>query len=195
MSFALVFHSGIITCMEEKELTTLQLGDEVWIPEKRPLFEKRNLFSGIDKNILIEELYTWPDGDVAVTSLLDGHGPDYWIPIRYKFAGCWKSDQSWKRFWTFTPLSGTSWEIKFCVNEVWNDLTGKNNSRPADVFHLLDSHKQIKREHVFSSLDQCKNWCNAENKKLNLAELAKGLRRLTKRVNSFKKELESDGQG
>ena len=181
--------------MEEKELSKLQLGDEVWIPEKRPLFEKRNLFSGIDKNILIEELHAWPDGDVTVTSLLDGHGPEYWTPMKYKFAGEWKSSQSWRKFWTFVPWCGTDWEAKFCCNTVWNDLTGKNNSRPADVFRLLDSHKQIKREHVFFFADQCRNWCNNENKKLNLAELAKGLRRLTKCVNSFKKELESDGQG
>lgn len=180
--------------MEEQELSKLQLGDEVWIPGKRPLFERRN-FGISEKNILIEEFHAWSDGEVTATSLLDGHGPDYWTPMKYRFAGAWKSSESWKMFWTFVPWCGADWEAKFCCSTVWNDLTGKNNSKPADIFRLLDFKKQIKREHVFSSPDQCKNWCNAENKKLNLAELAKGLRRLTKRVNSFKKELESDGQG
>lgn len=176
--------------MDEKELSKLQLGDKVWIPEKRPLFEKRN-FGSSDKNILVEELHEWPDGEVTMTSLLDGHGLEYWTAMQYRFAGCWKSDESWKRFWTFRPEGGAAREARFCVNEVWNDLTGKDNSRPADVFSLLDYSKQIKRDHVFLTAGECKRWCNDENKKLNLTELAKGLRRLTKRVNSFKKELGS----
>ena len=173
----------------EKLLNGLKLGDNVWIPEKRPVFPKVNF--GSDKNVLIEELHKWPDGEVTSTSLLEGKGPEYWTPMRYEFAGCWKSDHSWRKFWTFTPLGGANWEIKFCVNEVWNDLTGKNNSRPADIFRLLDYRRQIKRCQVFESKEECESWCKTENKKINITALAAGLRKMQRAVKDFSKKLEA----
>lgn len=173
----------------EKLLNELKLSDNVWIPEKRPVFPKVNF--GSDKNVLIEELHKWPDGEVTSTPLLEGKGPEYWTPMRYEFAGCWKSDHSWRKFWTFTPLGGANWEIKFCVNEVWNDLTGKNNSRPADIFRLLDYRRQIKRCQVFESKEECESWCKTENKKINITALAAGLRKMQRAVKDFSKKLEA----
>lgn len=177
--------------MTFKDLKNLQLGDEVWLIESKPLFEKDAFGAPASENPLISEYTSWPDGDVSRKTLLDGHGPMIYKPSKFYFGGCWKSSTSWKSIYIFCREKHTifSTDVYF-IYESWpNDVIGKNGVMAPDLDAIFNGKRRYKVEDVFATAEECETECTKRNKKLSTTTLAKGLRKMLKTVKELEKTL------
>lgn len=171
-------------------LKKLKLGDELWLPDKFPLFKPVGFFQ--DK-YLVASCIGWPDGEVTYKPLIEGKGPEYYSAMQYEFAGCFKSDESWQRVFFFKPWGsgGSNWQVRWYISEGYGDLTGKNNVQAAKLKWLLPSETQLKASEIFFDKKSCEAWCSRKNRaSIDFDELTKGLRKMQKTAKDFKKSLE-----
>lgn len=177
--------------MTIKELNKLQLGDEVWLIENKPLFEKDGFGALANENPLISVYTTWPDGDVSRKTLLDGHGPMICKSSKFYFGGCWKSSTSWKMIYVFCRGKHDmfSTDVYFIYENWSNDITGKNGVMAPDLDAIFDEKRRYKVEDVFATAEECEAECAKRNKKLSTDTLAKGLRKMLKTVKELEKTL------
>ena len=177
--------------MTFEDLKKLQLGDEVWLIEIKPLFEKDGGGAPAGENPLISAYTTWSDGYVNRKTLLDGHGPMICKSSKFYFGGCWKSSSSWKTIYVFCRGKHDIFSTDvFFIYESWpNDICGKNGVMAPDLSAILDRKRCYKVEDVFATFEECEAECAQRNKKLNTAALAKGLRKMIKVVKELEKTL------
>ena len=175
--------------MTFEDLKKLNLGDEVWLIESKPLFEKDGFNATASENPLISEYTTWPDGDVSRKTLLDGRGPTICKSSKLYFGGCWKSSSSWKSIYVFCRGKHDIFSTDiFFIYESWpNDITGKNGVMAPDLSAILKGKQCLKAEDVFATFEECEAKCAQWNKKLNTTALANGLRKMLKEVNKLEK--------
>ena len=170
-------------------LKKLKLGDEVWLIENKPLFEKDGFSASAGENPLISEYTTWPDGGVSQNTLLDGHGPMICKSSKFYFGGCWKSSSSWKSIYVFCRGKHDIFSTDiFFIYESWpNDITGKNGVMAPELVEILKGKQRLEVEDVFATFEECEAECAQRNKKLNTTAIAKGLRKMLKTVKELEK--------
>ena len=175
--------------MTFEDLKKLHLGDEVWLIENKPLFEKDGFSASAGENPLISEYTMLSDGYVSQKTLLDGHGPMICKSSKFYFGGCWKSSSSWKSIYVFCRGKHDIFSTDiFFIYESWpNDITGKNGVMAPDLDAILKGKQRLKVEDVFATFEECEAECAKRNKKLNATALAKGLRKMLKEVNKLEK--------
>ena len=173
--------------MKFEDLKKLHLGDEIWLIESKPLFEKDGLDAPAGENPLISEYTIWPDGNFRRNTLLDGHGPMICKSSKFYFGGCWKSSSSWKSIYVFCRGKHDVFSTDiFFIYESWpNDITGKNGVMAPDLDAILKGKQRLDIEDVFATFEECEAECAKRNKKLNTTAIAKGLRKMLKIVNSM----------
>lgn len=178
--------------MTFEDLKKLQLGDEVWLIENKPLFEKDGFGAPAGENPLISAYTMWSDGDVSRKTLLDGHGPMICRSSKFYFGGCWKSSSSWKTLYVFCRGKHDVFSSDVCfIYESWsNDITGKNGVMAPELSAILDRKRRFKAEDVFATFEECEAECAQRNKKLSTAALAKGLRKMIKVVKALEKDVD-----
>ena len=173
--------------MTFEDLKKFRLGDEVWIIENKPLFEKDGFSALADENPLISAYTTWSDGSVSRKTLLDGHGPMICKSSKFYFGGCWKSSSSWKSIYVFCRGKHDIFSTDiFFIYENWpNDITGKNGVMAPNLDAIFNGKQRLKVEDVFTTFEECEAECAQRNKKLNTTALANGLRKMLKVVKSI----------